>query len=111
MKKAYHYTSVAFDTIDLSKCENGFWFTTISPEQLEQSEIGCAGCDFVVTIEFNDDDVSFGHHQGQNEIEEYLSNNEEKIARFCYETEDYEYEDFVTFSPEKIKIVLVSKIN
>lgn len=109
--KAFHYTSKQFSEIDLSKCENGFWFTTISPNNFEDSEVGCCECNFVMTIEFDDNDVDYCHRESQSGICEYLANNEEKIARFGYETENYEYEDFVTFSPEKLKIVSVSKMD
>jgi len=111
---AYHYSSKKITDIDLSKCENGFWFTSIDPKTLKAQQlddlVGCVGSSYAHKIEFNENDVDRVLNISHLDIEDYLSENEEKIACFGYEDLEagIEYSDYVTFDSSKIKILSVT---
>jgi predicted transport protein len=115
---AYHYSSKKITDVDLSKCENGFWFTSIDPATFKEVEnngvgiVGCADCSYAHKVEFNVNDVDTLVNIAHSDIEKYLSENLEKIARFGYEDLEVgiEYSDYVTFDTSNVKILSIESM-
>jgi hypothetical protein len=99
----YHYSNVEIKEIDFSKCENGFWATSISPSMLEEhgDEIGFNGSKFCMELNINDDAdcVDVEQDTAEYQIKEDCAD----FGYIYYDTGEIEYQDVVFFNNKAIK--------
>ncbi len=98
--KLYHYTSKKFNSIDLSKCD-GFWMTTISPDQKELlDETGASGCECCAIVEF-DDSGEYLLNGSNNDVEDQLLNEDATYILNRYDG----FDDYAVTNAELVKII------
>jgi len=97
--KVYHYSNVKFDKFDSEKSD-GFWFTSISPDQEEMlEEIGAAGYKYVAIVEIEINDPIFN---GKNsDVAEQLEENEADGIINKYDG----FTDYAVVNNDQIKII------
>lgn len=105
--KVYHYTKEPFESFDLSKSD-GFWFTTIKPSQLDDSEIGCSECDYVAVCEIDFDNSLINHTA--HDVYEVLSGSEYDALENIIDNGEIEYTDYALIDSSKITILEWVKI-
>ena len=103
--KYYHYSSSKIDnkeSIDFSKCENGFWATSISPDMLEEhgDEIGFNDATIVHEIIINEEENY--EMVDQNTAEGEIKESGADYGVLRYDNGEIEFEDVVFFSSKAI---------
>ena len=108
--KMYHYSNKAIKEIDFSKCDNGFWVTSISPDMLKEhgGEIGFDASKFctIVTINDNADSVDVEQDDAKEQIEE----NNADFGIINYGGGEIEFQDAVFFNTKAIVKINVVKL-
>lgn len=98
--KLYHYTSRKFNSIDLSKCD-GFWMTTISPDQKELlNDTGSSGCEYCAIVEF-DDSGEYLLNGSNYDVEDQLLNEDAAYILNRYDG----FDDYAVTNAELVKIL------
>lgn len=99
----YHYSNTKIDKIDFSKCENGFWCTSIAPDQIDEfgDEIGVGSFKHCLVIDINEDsDFSF---VDQSTAKETIAEDGAKYGIIKYSGGSLEFTDAVLFEESAIK--------
>lgn len=111
--KYYHYSDATItkkEDIDFTKCENGFWATSISPEMLEEhgNEIGFNDASVIHEVVVNDDAecVLFGR---QDTAKDEINAEQAEYGLSMNDNGEIEYEDVVFFDMKAI--VSISVLN
>ena len=100
--KLFHYTSKPFETIDMAKCD-GFWMTTINPEQTELlDEIGASGSSWVAVCELDTDNLEAADGNTNYDVEEFISQQPDAQYQICrYDG----FSDYAVINPAHVKII------
>ena len=103
-KIVYHYSFEPFDKFDITKAD-GFWFTTIKPNETEMlEEIGADCANYAAKCEISFDNPLL--NASNYDVEKTLAGSEHDAIENRYEG----YIDYALIDSEKIKIIEWSKI-
>jgi hypothetical protein len=108
--KMYHYSKIEIKEVDFSKCDNGFFATSISPDMLAEhgDDIGFDSNNFCMTLEIDDD--SDYELVDQETAEAEIEYAEADYGLLRYDNGEIEYEDAVFFNNNAIKSITAKAI-
>ncbi len=104
--KLFHYAAKPFDTIDMTKCD-GFWMTSIKPEQKEMlDEIGASGSSWVAVCELDTDNLEVADGNTNYDVEDFMTQQPDADYQICrYDGEAGCFQDYAIVNPELVKII------
>ena len=100
--KLYHYAAKPFEVIDMTKCD-GFWMTTINPEQEEMlNEVGASGSSWVAVCELDTDNLEVADGNTNYDVEDFMAQQADDDYQICrYDG----FADYAVVNPELVKII------
>ena len=100
--KLFHYSAKPFEVIDMTKCD-GFWMTTIKPEQTELlNDVGASGSSWVAVCELDADNLEVADGNTNYDVEDFMAQQTDADYQICrYDG----FADYAVVNPTHVKII------